>query len=133
MEQFASVKLDDLSYDRIKERTIVGNQDNSASVFLKIILQPSNRLEIKVIGWLVQQQKIWLGNQQSGEMRPDNPATTKFRSGSRKFTLAKGQPDENSFGFRLQLMVKIFNDLHGARGCRPSKHCQLENRLFPGR
>src|SRR4030088_1480072 len=91
VEQFSSVKLDDLSYDRIEEGTIMGDQDDSAGVFSKIILQPSNRLEGEVIGWLAQQQKIRFGNKQSREMRPDNPATTKFRSGSRKVTLAKGQ------------------------------------------
>ena len=59
----ASIKLHDSGGNPVQKCTVMRDGDNAALEVDKQVFQPFDRVQIKVIGWLVKQQHVWLGNQ----------------------------------------------------------------------
>ncbi len=61
--QLAAVDLDDARGQRLQEGAVVGNEHQRARELLEEVLQPGDRLDVEVIGRLVQQQDVRLQQQ----------------------------------------------------------------------
>ena len=81
-----------------------------------------------MVGRLVEQQEIGLHHEEPREMRAHDPAAAQGARRPREITLAKSEPGEDAFRFRLDLpVVLIFQCLvRLAAG-------ELEDRFFAGR
>ena len=66
--------LENIVDQRIQERAIVRDHQDRAGIILEIILEPAERLEIEVIGRLVEHEQIGLHHEQPREMRAHDPA-----------------------------------------------------------
>src|SRR5213083_30759 len=63
----AAVELEDPAGHVVEEVAIVGDRHDRARIFLEEALQPRHRLGIQVVGRLVEQQHVGLGEQQPAE------------------------------------------------------------------
>ena len=66
----AAVKLKNPAGDIIEKIAVMGYGDHCTPVLLQMVLQPGDRFGIQVVGGLVQQQDVWLGQQQAGQGHP---------------------------------------------------------------
>ena len=63
----AAVEFEDPLGDVVEEVAVVGDRDDSARVFLKIFLEPGDRLGVEVVGGLIEQQHVRRRQQQTTE------------------------------------------------------------------
>jgi hypothetical protein len=73
----AVAQLEDAGAEGVEERAVVGDDDQAAGVAREVVLKPEQRLEIEVVGRLVEQQQRGLGDEQAGEMGAHDPAAGK--------------------------------------------------------
>ncbi len=66
-DQAAAVDLGDPLGDVVEEVPIVGDGDDGAGVGREVLLEPEHALGVEVVGGLVEQQQVGLGEQQLGE------------------------------------------------------------------
>ena len=66
----AAVELEDPAGDVVEEVAIVGDGHDRALVLGEVALQPADRLGVEVVGRLVEQQQVRLGQQQPRERDP---------------------------------------------------------------
>ena len=59
---------------RVEEEAIVRDEDDRVGVGVEILLEPVARLEIEVVGRLVEQQQVGLAQQQLGQRDAHLPA-----------------------------------------------------------
>ena len=72
--QAAAVELDDARRDALEKHTIVRHEYDGAGVVDQKALEPHHRFDVEMIGRLVQQQQIGLGDQRAGQQDPALPA-----------------------------------------------------------
>jgi len=58
--QLEALVVDDVLNDVVQELGVVGDDDGSARRGDEVVLEPSNVLDIHVVGWLVEKEDIWL-------------------------------------------------------------------------
>ncbi len=63
----AAIELQRPLRDVVEEVAVVGDQHDAAGVVLEIALEPGHRLRVQMVGRLVQQQDVGLGQQQLGQ------------------------------------------------------------------
>ena len=61
---FATFNLDDFGYYTVQEIAVVGYDKNSSGIVDQISLKPCNGIQIQMVGRLVQEQDIRIGEQQ---------------------------------------------------------------------
>ncbi len=71
----AAFQLDDRGADGVEHVAVVGDQHQPALVGGKPFLQPGDRVEVEMVGRLVEQQQIGAHRQRPGERRPFQLAT----------------------------------------------------------
>ncbi len=76
--QLAVIQVSHVSADLIQEVTIVTDDDHRALVAVEHIFQPTNRVDIQVVGRLVQQQNIGVGEQGLCQQHTQFPARSNF-------------------------------------------------------
>ena len=54
----------------VEEIAVVGDADHRSGILLQVLLQPVDRLRVKVVGRLVEQQHVGLLQQQATESHP---------------------------------------------------------------
>ncbi len=64
---FAAIELQGPLGHLIQEVAVVGHQDHAAGEGFQVVLQPGHGLGVQVVGGLVQQQHVGLGQQQAGQ------------------------------------------------------------------
>jgi hypothetical protein len=62
----AAVEFEDPAGGVVEEVTVVGDRDHGAGEVLEEALEPAHRLGVEVVGRLVEQQHVGLGQQQIG-------------------------------------------------------------------
>ena len=62
--------LEHAGADRFEEPAIVGDEDDGRVEFLQVALEPLQRLDVQVVGRLVEQEQLRLGGQHSRERGP---------------------------------------------------------------
>ena len=66
----SAVEFEDPAGHVVEEVAIVRDGDDRARVFLQEVLEPGDRLGIEMVGRLVEQQHVRLGQQQSAQRDP---------------------------------------------------------------
>ena len=80
-DQPALADLDDAADKLVQELAVVRDDENRAGVALQILLEPEQRLEVEMVGRLVEQQQVRLLRQQPGQVRPHHPAAAHLARG----------------------------------------------------
>ena len=79
--QLAAVEVQD-PIDRIVEQVaVVADDDHGARIARQMVLEPQRAFEVEIVGGLVEQQEIGLGEQHGGERHAHAPAAGEFRAG----------------------------------------------------
>jgi len=89
------LEVQDIGNHRVEQGTVVADDQDRAAVGLEIGLQPQRGLEIEVVGRLVEQQQVGLGEQQRGKRHPHPPAPGEGRARLRLCRLAEAQSGED--------------------------------------
>jgi hypothetical protein len=63
--QLAAVELDDAGGDVVEEHAVVGDDHDRAAEVADQLLQPQDAVEVEVVGGLVEQQQVGLGDQRA--------------------------------------------------------------------
>ena len=63
----AALELEDPAGDVVEEVAVVGDGDDGAVVVAQRALEPRHRLGVEVVGGLVEQQQVGLGQQQAAQ------------------------------------------------------------------
>ena len=61
--ELAALQVEDFPDHPVEQSAVVADQDESARVTPQVILQPQARFQVQVVGGLVQQQEVGLGEQ----------------------------------------------------------------------
>ena len=72
--QLPEVHLGDPRDDRVEEVAVVRDEDDGVRVVVEVLLEPVARLEVEVVGRLVEQQQVGAREQQLGERDAHLPA-----------------------------------------------------------
>jgi len=140
-DQPALADFDNAADDLVEELAVVRNDEDRARITLEIFLEPEQRLEVEVVGRLVQQQQIRLLRQQPRQVRPHHPAAAHLARRAVEVRLAKTQPGEDLLGPGLQAVaaqrakaiVRVVMDfLRGQRRGRVIGFPGLEDAAQPG-
>ena len=79
--ELAGLEMQD-PIDRVVEQVaVVADHDHGVRIAREVILQPERAFEIEIVGRLVEQQQIGLGEQHGRERDPHAPAAGEFRAG----------------------------------------------------
>ena len=70
VEQPAAVELDDAGRQGAQESAVVGDEYQGDAGAQQEILQPGDRLDVEMVGRLVQQQQVRLAHQRPGQQHP---------------------------------------------------------------
>src|SRR6185312_8671128 len=101
--QLFLVEMQDEIDGSVEQIAVVGNQNHGVRIFPDVILKPERAFEIEIVGRLVEEQKIRLGEKKRRKRNAHPPAAGKFGARPRLRLLGKTKTREN---------------LRGARGCR---------------
>ena len=63
----AAIELERPLGDVVEEVAVVGDEDHAARIVLEVALEPGDALGVEVVGRLVEQQDVGLGQQQLGQ------------------------------------------------------------------
>jgi hypothetical protein len=72
--QLAAVEMGDRLHRAVQQAAVVGDDDGRAGEACQPAFQPQRRLKVEMIGWLVQQQQVGVGEQRRGECHAHPPA-----------------------------------------------------------
>ena len=72
--QLAQVEVGDARDDRVEEVAVVRDEDDRVRIRAEVLLEPVARLEIEVVGRLVEQQQVRAPEQQLGQRDAHLPA-----------------------------------------------------------
>ena len=91
----------DLAHGNVQEEAVVGNHHDRVGVTAQVALQPVARLQVEVVGGLVQQQQVRLFEQQLGEGDAHLPTARKLLGTAPPVVL--GEPQAGQHRARLCL------------------------------
>ena len=66
-DAFAAVEFEDPAGDVVEEVAVVGNGDDGAGEVVQVALQPGDGFGVEVVGRLIEQQHIGVGQEQAAE------------------------------------------------------------------
>ena len=81
---------------RVEEATIVADQDQGAAVVAQKPLEPQRGFEVEMIGRLVEQQEVGLGEEDRRERNPHPPAARQIRDGPALHAVIEAEPGEDT-------------------------------------
>ena len=70
--------MEDLLGDVVEQIAVMADDENRRLAGLQIVGEPQRAFEVEIVGRLVEQQKVGLGEQHRGERDPHAPAAGKF-------------------------------------------------------
>ena len=68
--------------DAVEQVAVMADDDQRAAPVLEEIRQPDRRLDIEMVGWLVEQQQVGVGEQRRGQRHPHPPAAGQGAAGA---------------------------------------------------
>jgi len=74
----AVVDVGNVRADLIQEVTIVRDDNHGGIALVERIFQPANRVDVQVVGWLIQQQHVRIGEQRLRQQHAQLPARRDF-------------------------------------------------------
>ncbi len=78
------------------------DDENRPGVALQILLEPQQRLQVEMVGRLVQQQQVRLLRQQPGQVRPHHPAAAHLARGPVEILVAEAEAGEDLAGLGFE-------------------------------
>src|SRR5690606_24650178 len=75
--EFASIELYDACGNLVQKTAVVGNNDEAATRFNELGLQPENAIEVEMVGGLVKQQQIGSVSQSASQRNAFSGTTGK--------------------------------------------------------
>src|SRR5262249_62362952 len=72
--QLTAIDLDDPRGQPLQKRSIVRDERDRAAIGSQKFLEPGNGVDIEMIGWLVEEQQVRLGDQRPREQNAPSPA-----------------------------------------------------------
>jgi hypothetical protein len=85
---------------RVEQVAVVADQEQRARVAAQVRLEPGDRLEVEVVGRLVEQHQVRLGEQDRGQRHPHPPAARERGERERLCRLVEAQALEDRGGSR---------------------------------
>ena len=108
---------------RVEEAAIVADQDQGAAVIAQKPLQPQGGFEVEMIGRLVEQQQVGLGEEDRGERDAHPPAARQIGNRPALHRVVEAEPGEDAGGpARRRMGIDLDEpglDLGGAQRLRP--------------
>ena len=84
----------DVADHRIEEVAIVGDQQQGAGVIPQPLFEPDHRIQVEVVGRLVEQQQVRATHQRLRQIEPHPPATGERGDRPRRVALDEAEPVE---------------------------------------
>ena len=83
-------------FDRhIQKIAVVRDEYEGIGIIFQVVLQPVARLQVEMIGWLVQQQQVRLLQQKLRQGNPHLPSTREFLSATRPIFFLESEPSQH--------------------------------------
>ena len=101
----ALLQMQDVIDGAVEEFAVVRNHHQHARIAAQPLLQPQHRVEVEVIGRLVQQQQIRRRHQRSREVQPPAPAAGKLGDGFCMIVRLEAQPVQQAPGTRAAIVA----------------------------
>ena len=120
----AAAELENAVAEGIEELAIVGNDDEAAGIAREVVLKPEQRLEVEMVGRLVEHEQSGLADEEAGKVRAHDPTAREGFGLLVVVGLAKAEAGENFFGARLKrpvdvvVVVVLRHQFFAARGNR---------------
>ena len=89
------IEMHDLSRHPVQQIPVMADQEQGARIAREVVLEPEARLEVEVVGRLVEQEQIGLGEQHRGQRHPHPPAAGEARERPRLGFLLEAQPGQD--------------------------------------
>ena len=117
-----------LTDDAVEEFPVVGNQQQGARVSLQPVFQPDHRIQVEMVGGLVEQQQVGTAHQRARQVQAHAPAAGKFRHRALLIAGPKSQTMQQLSGTaaggvaiqRLELPMQLGQPSAVARLARPA-------------
>ncbi|RMP74876.1 hypothetical protein ALQ16_203322 [Pseudomonas syringae pv. actinidiae] len=96
VDQAAAIQLQNARGKVLQECPVVRDEQHSALEFLEGFFKPGNGTDVQVVGRLVEQQQVWLGNQSLSQQNATTPAAGQLgqRLVGRQLQTAQGAVDQ---------------------------------------
>jgi hypothetical protein len=78
--ELAALEVQDVADGAVEQVAVVADHHDGVRIAREIILQPQRPFQVEIVGRLVQQQKIGLGEEERGERDPHAPAAGERRA-----------------------------------------------------
>ncbi|GMH66433.1 hypothetical protein TL16_g04427 [Triparma laevis f. inornata] len=75
------IKVRHMGADTVEEVAVVGNDDHGAVTHGQNVFQPASRVDVQVVGWLVEQQHFRIGEQRLRQQHAELPSRRDFAHG----------------------------------------------------
>ncbi|PTC33665.1 large tegument protein [Pseudomonas paraeruginosa] len=92
--QLAVLEVHHVVHHRIEEVAVVGDQHEGARIALEPVLQPEDRVEVEVVGRLVEQQQVGRAHQRLRQVQAHPPATGEVADAALHLLAAEAQAGE---------------------------------------
>ena len=103
------------STELFKQLAVVADDQRGLGIFLQPRLEPQRAFEIEVIGRLVEQEQIGLGEQSRGQRHAHAPAAGEFRHRPLEIGVGESEPAQDFGGARRRAVgvdgVEVLVDL----------------------
>ena len=103
--QLGAVDLQRDVGDGVQKLAVMADDDHRACVFFEPGFEPHQRIQVQVVGGLVQQQQVRRAHQRASELQPHTPAAGKTVDRAVKLMRLKAQPQDQRLGARLCIVV----------------------------
>src|SRR5262249_2357015 len=116
--------MQDVLGNTVQQIALVAHHDEACPIEFEEGFEPQRRLEIEMVGWLVEQQQVWLGEQQ--RRKSDTHAPSAGERGERPMLrrLVEAQAGEDARGprrgaMRIDGVQSVMDPANAMRiGCR---------------
>ena len=100
--QLAVLEVEDRADGAVQEAAVVGDDDDRVRVAREVGFEPERAFEVEVVGRLVEQQQVGLGEEHAGERHAHPPAAGIGGAGARVFLRVETQALEDRGGAGLR-------------------------------
>ena len=76
--QFTLVEMQNIVTNGVQHVAIMADDENGRRIFLQVIDEPERAFQIKIIGRLIEQEKVWLCEQNRSQGNAHTPTAGKF-------------------------------------------------------
>ena len=93
--QLALIEMQNMVTNGIQHVAVMADDENGGRIFFQIINQPERAFQIEIVGRLVEEQKIRLGEEHRRQRHTHPPAAGKFRQSAVLRIMVKAQTGQN--------------------------------------